>query len=128
MLRTSIFTMSNRIDQEKETLREMVTLYCRHRLKATSMPEPYEQLVDYAYKRLERCRWGTKKPNCHQCRVHCYAPDKRQQVREIMKWAGPRMIIYAPIKAMRYLINSMKPNPTVAERANRRVDVPRKNS
>lgn len=120
--------MSNRIDQEKETFLEMVTLYCRHRLKAMSVPEPYEQLVNYAYKRLERCRWGTKKPNCHQCRVHCYAPDKRQQVREIMKWAGPRMIIYAPIKAMRYLINSMKPNPTVAERANRRVDVPRKNS
>lgn len=112
--------MPNRIDQEKETLREMVTLYCRYRLKAKSMPESYEQLVDYAFRRLERCRWGTKKPNCHQCKIHCYAPDKRKQMREIMKWTGPKMIIYAPMKAMRYLINSMRPNPSATASAVRR--------
>ncbi len=112
--------MANRIDQEKDTLQKMVTLYCRHRLKVKYIPESYEQLIAYAFRQLERCRWGAKKPNCHQCKVHCYAPDKRRQVREIMKWAGPRMIIYAPMKAMRYLINSMRSNPSAMASAARR--------
>jgi hypothetical protein len=104
--------MPNKTEQEKETLKLMIKLYCKHKLKTDTLPQAYQELTDYACLRLERCRWGDQKPNCHQCKVHCYSPDRREQVREVMKWAGPRMILYAPWKAVKYLINSIRSNPS----------------
>jgi hypothetical protein len=33
------------------------------------------------------------KPSCRRCRIHCYSPAYRQQVREVMAFAGPRLIL-----------------------------------
>lgn len=94
-----------RIEREKRVVRLMIKLYCRHRLKLDEVSEEYLRLGDYACKRLDYCQFGEKKTSCKKCPVHCYAPDKRQQIREVMRWAGPRMIIYSPIAAIRHLLN-----------------------
>ena len=38
-----------------------------------------------------------------QCKVHCYKKDKRDQIRKVMRFSGPRMLVYHPIMAIRHL-------------------------
>ena len=80
-------------------------LYCRHRLKAKEMPEEYKLLIDYAYRRLDHCKYGEDKTACKKCPIHCYAPRQRELMRDVMRWMGPRMIIYSPLEAIRHILN-----------------------
>ena len=94
-----------RVSREKSVVRQMVSLYCRHKLGCKNMPDEYRELTDYACRRLDRCRFGNGKPSCKRCPVHCYSPDRREMIRRVMRWAGPRMIIYSPLAAIRHLLS-----------------------
>ena len=97
--------MSNsKIDREKRVVSQMIALYCRHKLGMKEMPEEFRELERYAHKRLDNCKFGEHKTACKQCPVHCYKPAMREQIREIMRWAGPRMIIYHPMAALIHLL------------------------
>lgn len=54
-----------RIEQEKKTVSQMVEIYC-HGKKHTKegLCEECSALLDYAYTRLEHCKFGEKKPTC----------------------------------------------------------------
>ena len=55
--------------------------------------------------------FGDAKPTCTNCLVHCYSADMREQVRVIMKWAGPRMIWRHPILAFFHVLDGRRPAP-----------------
>ncbi|WP_420213628.1 nitrous oxide-stimulated promoter family protein, partial [Klebsiella pneumoniae] len=42
---------------------------------------------------------------CKQCPVHCYQPAKREEMKQIMRWAGPRMLWRHPILTIRHLLD-----------------------
>ena len=54
-----------------------------------------------------------EKPACKQCPIHCYQPVKRAAMKQVMRWAGPRMLIYHPYLAIRHLIDDKKPVPAL---------------
>ena len=95
----------SRIDREKEVVGRMIELYCKKRLGMAEVSEEYKELQMYAYKRLDICKFGNDKPACKRCTIHCYKPEMREKIRTIMRWAGPRMLIYDPIAAIRHLFN-----------------------
>ena len=39
-----------------------------------------------------------------KCPVHCYRPEMKERIRMVMRWSGPRMIIYHPIAAIKHLM------------------------
>jgi hypothetical protein len=45
----------------------------------------------YAFERRLRCPLP-EKPACKHCPVHCYKPEHRQMVREIMRFSGQYLI------------------------------------
>lgn len=94
-----------RIDREKRVVRQMIEIYCKHKLGLSHISEEYESLSEYAFKRLDYCKFGENKTACKKCPIHCYSPQMREKIREVMRWAGPRMIIYNPIAAIRHLLN-----------------------
>ena len=47
---------------------------------------------------------GEQKTACKDCPTHCYAPKEREAIREVMRWAGPRMIWYAPKDAILHIL------------------------
>ena len=94
-----------KIDREKRIVSKMIALYCRKKLGAKELPEEYKALEVYAHKRLDGCKFQEAKPACKRCPIHCYKPDMREKIRYVMRWAGPRMIIYDPIAAIRHLLN-----------------------
>ena len=79
-----------RISREKLTIKKMIDLYQAKCPQASAEPEHYEALFVYAQKRLDKCVFGEEKPACKQCPVHCYQPAKREEMKQIMRWAGPR--------------------------------------
>lgn len=92
-----------KIEREKRVVELMVHLYCRHKLGLKQTPEEYLQLIAYAHKRLDNCKFGEQKSACKRCPIHCYAPQRREQIREVMRWVGPRMMWYSPIEALRHI-------------------------
>jgi hypothetical protein len=94
-----------RIENEKRVVERMIRLYCRHKLGLNELDAEHEALLEYAHKRLTMCKFGESKPACKRCPIHCYRSDMRAKIREIMRWAGPRMIIYDPIAAIKHILN-----------------------
>lgn len=95
-----------RIKREKLVVGQMVRLYCRHHHAPTTggtlCPE-CAALLQYAHARLSRCRFGEEKTTCKRCPIHCYRPDMKQRISQVMRWAGPRMLLYHPLAALRHL-------------------------
>ena len=96
--------MMNRIENEKKTVGLMVRLYCRRCEGNKELCPDCSELLSYAEERLDRCKFGSGKPTCKKCPVHCYKPDMRERVRKVMRWAGPRMMLYHPLEAIKHLI------------------------
>ena len=74
--------------------------------------EACSQLHDYAMCRLDRCPYGADKPICAACPIHCYRADRRQEIRAVMRYAGPRMLWRHPWLAVRHLLDGRRPDPT----------------
>ena len=107
----------NRIQREKLTIRRMISLYQRRCPEATADEQHYDLLYAYAVKRLDRCIFGTDKPACKQCPVHCYQPSKREEMKQIMRWSGPRMLWRHPILTGRHLLDDKRPVPELPEQS-----------
>lgn len=105
-----------RISREKLTIKKMIDLYQAKCPQASAEPEHYEALFVYAQKRLDKCVFGEEKPACKQCPVHCYQPAKREEMKQIMRWAGPRMLWRHPILTVRHLIDDKRPVPELPEK------------
>ena len=58
--------------------------------------------------RLERCPFGEQKPTCANCLVHCYKADMRERMREVMRFAGPRMLRRHPILALWHVLDGFR--------------------
>lgn len=102
-----------RIDRERKTLEAMIRIFCRdrHRTK-DEICRDCAGLLAYAVKRLDKCPFGMNKPACADCTVHCYRPDMREQVRAVMRYAGPRMIWRHPVLAAFHLVDGRRKAPT----------------
>ncbi len=90
-------------EAEKRVVGKMIAIYCRARHASGGvLCDACERLLHYAEQRLERCPFGEQKPTCETCTVHCYKKDMRQQIREVMRMAGPRMLLWHPIETLRH--------------------------
>ncbi len=91
-----------RIEREKKVVGLMIRLYCRKK-HGKGICTACRELLDYAHKRLDCCKFGNAKTSCQKCPVHCYKPEMRERIRTVMRFSGPRMILYHPIAAIRHL-------------------------
>jgi len=97
------------LDREKHTISLMLTMYCRkHHGTTNSLCNSCAELNAYALQRVDKCKFGSSKPVCAKCTVHCYKPNMRQYVREVMRFAGPRMLLTHPWLAIRHLVDSWR--------------------
>jgi hypothetical protein len=103
-----------RLAREWRTIAAMVRCYCHdHHGKGDALCPECQGLLDYAGVRLERCRFGLEKPVCVKCPVHCYMPARREQVKAVMRYAGPRMLWRHPILSVRHWVDGFRKAPAV---------------
>jgi len=101
--------LDKRREREWRTIETMVALYCRdkHGQHDGGLCSECQGLLDYAGLRLDRCRFGREKPTCAKCPVHCYQKERREQVRTVMRYAGPRMLWEHPLLSLRHWLDGI---------------------
>ena len=82
------------IDQEKELISIMIKIY------EDGNKVDLSDLKNYAFKRIEFCPRKEEKTFCSSCPIHCYQKTYRQQIREVMKYSGKRIIFKHPMVAV----------------------------
>ena len=95
----------SRVELEKEIVSKMILIYCKGHKRGMAPCAECSELTEYAYRRLESCRFGDDKTFCSKCTVHCYEPEMRRRIREVMKYSGPRIIFYYPLAAVQHLFH-----------------------
>lgn len=81
------------IATEKTTVATMVRIYCAaHRHDTRGLCVDCGALLAYSHARLDACPYGADKPTCRECPIHCYRPAERAAMKDVMTFAGPRMM------------------------------------
>ena len=99
---------TRKLDREKKTIAAMVGIFCRDHHRAARKPLCPECniLLDYAKERLDKCPFGESKGACSKCKIHCYKPNMRRQVTEVMRYSGPKMLKKHPLLAIDHLLRA----------------------
>jgi hypothetical protein len=104
-----------RMGREKKTIAAMVEIFCAEKHGTSGdLCAGCRELVEYAFNRLDKCPYGADKGPCAKCEIHCYKPAMRDRVREVMRYAGPRMLKSHPILAVRHLLDGRRGEPKPA--------------
>ncbi|MBO6177009.1 MAG: nitrous oxide-stimulated promoter family protein [Treponema sp.] len=95
--------------REKQIVHLMIQLYChkKHGKLKGELCCSCLELDEYAASRSDHCPFIKTKTFCSSCTVHCYRPDMRNRIREVMKFSGPRMLFYHPVLAVRHLFSTV---------------------
>jgi len=109
-----------RLRRERRTVLAMVGLYCRHQHGTQVLCSDCEELASYAERRLDLCPYGPEKPSCTNCPIHCYRPEPRERMQEVMRFAGPRMLARHPYLAIRHILDDRREAPTPPSAKSRR--------
>lgn len=104
---------NRRLAREWKTVTAMVRIYCRDQHGGALCPD-CQELMQYVSLRLDHCRFGEAKPTCARCPVHCYQRDRRQQIKDVMRYAGPRMLREHPWLSLCHLVDGWTRNQAAA--------------
>lgn len=87
----------------------MVKMYCRKKHKhKKELCSECKELMDYVEFRIDKCPFKANKPFCNTCRVHCYNPDMQERIKNVMRFAGPRLIFTHPLTAIKHARSTIK--------------------
>jgi len=105
----SVSATERRLRRELKTVRAMIGIYCRGRHAAgAELCRECLALWQVTQQRVDRCTFRENKPTCANCTVHCFQPARREQIREVMRYAGPRMLRRHPMLALLHVIDGRK--------------------
>jgi hypothetical protein len=96
------------LERERRTIRKMVEIYCSDKHGSADLCDDCSVFMDYAEVRLDKCPFGDDKPTCANCPVHCYKPHYRDKAKEIMRYAGPRMLLRHPLLTIAHYIDGRR--------------------
>ena len=84
----------------------MFAIYCRaHHETSGPLCDVCREELDYGLSRLVRCPFHPNKPTCADCKVHCYQPAMREKIKQVMRFAGPRIIWRHPLLAVFHMLD-----------------------
>lgn len=92
-------------DKELKVVSLMIKLYYK---KNKDDNISYNELLEYVTIRQSKCPFKETKTFCNNCIVHCYKKEYREQIKKVMRYSGPRMILYHPVLAIQHVYYSKK--------------------
>lgn len=114
---------AERVYRDLKTLALFIEIYCRGR-HSDSEKAPAElphfdvakiagkqihlcpdclKLLHHAFVKRTHCPMDPK-PMCKHCPNHCYAPAYRQQIREVMKYSGRKLVMSGRVDYLLHLL------------------------
>jgi len=107
-----------RVSREQKTVEAMIAIYCHGQHGASDELCPdCQELRNYARQRLQRCPYQQGKTTCARCPVHCYKPEMGEQIRAVMRFAGPRMLYRHPVMTLQHMIDGVRKEPIRPQQA-----------
>ena len=97
-------------EMEKESFRLMTEIYCHgkhHSRKGELCPECCE-FLEFAREKTDRCPFMETGTSCSKCKNHCYSGKWENYVKDIMRYAGPRMLLLHPEYSLLHGMMKMK--------------------
>ena len=110
MVETAAIELTRKEKKELRVLAQFTSVYCKVHHNVERLPlesdvpgvaalkvnkyqvcDSCREFLYYAIERRLHCPLDPK-PICKHCHVHCYKPDYRQKVREIMRFSGKYLI------------------------------------
>jgi hypothetical protein len=108
--------------RDLKTLATFIDVYCKHRHRGMSktpvalkthdiaricgrhleLCATCHKLLAHAFVKRTHCPFDPK-PMCKQCPDHCYAPEYRVRIREVMKFSGRRLVLRGRLHYLRHL-------------------------
>ncbi len=110
---------ARRMRRERLTVARMIGIYCRGHHGGRELCGDCAALLEYANRRLDACRYQPEKPACSKCPTHCYGKSMRERIREVMRFAGPRMLLYHPILGILHMLDGRRAAVVKNRRENR---------
>lgn len=95
--------IEEKINFEKKIISQMIGIYCKKKHKQIQICDECREVLDYANKKIENCKFIEVKSFCSNCKSPCYSPVMREKIREIMKFSGKRIILYHPILTIKHI-------------------------
>ena len=104
-------------EKEKQMVSYMIALYCKKNhhnkynkgsINKNGLCAECQELAEYAGLRSDKCPFMETKTFCSACKVHCYTKEKQEKIRQVMKYAGPRMLPVHPILTIKHGMVTMK--------------------
>lgn len=112
-----MFLFKTRREREKIIINEMIRMFCAgNHMHIDGLCEQCQTLASYAENRILSCLYGEIKPVCKECPVHCYSPSKREQMQQVMRYSGPRMILRRPIFALVHMMDKLSASKPKSKR------------
>ena len=100
-------------EREKAMVSDMIRVYCKgnhaaYDKKNKCLCKECQALDDYARMRSDKCPFMETKTFCSNCKVHCYKPEMRQRIKEVMRYSGPRVLFVHPGACIRHLVETRR--------------------
>ncbi len=97
-------------EREKKLIPVMIRKYCHHyhHTKGKNICDECQKLTEYAAFRLKVCPFKKNKKFCSFCKIHCYQPPFKEQIRAVMRYSGPRLTFTHPIFAFSHVFQMIK--------------------
>ncbi len=113
----AMFSSCRRLARERRTVAAMIALACRQRHGGRDLCASCRALDAYARERIAHCPYGEAKPTCANCPIHCYRREERESIRDVMAFAGPRMLRRHPLLALLHIVDGSRAVPPRPRRA-----------
>lgn len=94
-------------NSDQRTLEAMGHLYCRAHHAATNRDSTglcadCRNVVETTLQRTRACPHGHHH-NCEDCATKCHSEECAKQIRALMAYSAPRMLLKHPLMTLRYL-------------------------
>lgn len=99
-------------EKEKRIATLMILKYCKGNKHSETPCDDCNELIDYLVVRIDNCAFMETKTYCSNCKVHCFNPDMRANIKKVMKYSGPRMLFSDPIMAITHIYQGIKHKST----------------
>ena len=91
--------MASKVEKDIKVLQNFIQIYCDTEHKTREKTDKNEMSLcqecwgtfNYATHRREVCPLDPK-PTCKNCEIHCYLPEQRAKIKEIMRVSGMTLI------------------------------------
>ena len=106
--------MLNQIRREKRTIAQMISIYCHgQRHAAAGTCAECGSIQRYAEERIGSCPYiESPKPACGLCRTNCFTPELQRRFAQIMRYAGPRMLVRHPLLTLAHFWDAVRAQVT----------------